>query len=129
MGKQHTPCWIKSDKNMTPCEPFQMLKDLPRCKWYKAEIERACSHIKNAVVLDVGSGTGLLSLFAARAGAKKVYAVEANPKMARLTEAVVAANGMQDIISVIAGSLEDISLPEQVNFLFLLILLILSRAT
>jgi hypothetical protein len=92
-----------------------MLRDQPRCTWYKSELDRACKEIKNAVVLDVGSGTGLLSMFAARAGAKKVYAVEANERIAKLSALVVADNGLESVITVIHGKLEDIDLPEQVH--------------
>ena len=66
------------------------------------------------VVLDVGAGSGILSLFAARAGAARVYAVE------RTTVAVLAAdladaNGFGDVIEVIHGDLMDIELPEKVD--------------
>lgn len=51
------------------------------------------------VVLDVGSGTGLLAMFAARAGAKKVYAVEAS-NMANVAQLLVEQNGFSDCIQV-----------------------------
>jgi predicted RNA methylase len=60
---------------------------------------------KGKTVLDVGAGTGILSLFAARAGAKKVWAVEAS-SMAAITELLIEHNGMSDIISVIQCRIE-----------------------
>lgn len=88
-----------------------MLRDKPRCEWYRAEIERECKRLKDAVVLDVGCGTGLLSLFAARAGAKKVFAVESNRRMASLASTLAADNGCGDIVTVISGKIEDVTLP------------------
>jgi type I protein arginine methyltransferase len=62
------------------------------------------------VVLDVGSGTGILSFFAAHAGASKVYAVEASD-IAESAKLLVESNNMQDVIEVIKGKLEEITLP------------------
>ncbi len=54
-------------------------QDRPRNTAYRAAIELlARADIVGKVVLDVGAGTGLLSLLAARAGAARVYAVEAS---------------------------------------------------
>ena len=47
------------------------------------------------VVLDVGTGSGILALFAAKAGAKKVYAVEATA-MAAFAQKLVRHNGVQN---------------------------------
>ena len=49
--------------------------------------------------IDVGAGTGILSLFCFKAGAKKVYAVEASP-MANFLKDTVIANGAQEVIEV-----------------------------
>jgi len=52
-----------------------MLKDVVRTKTYQNVISQNSFLIKDKVVLDVGAGTGILSLFCAKAGAKHVYAV------------------------------------------------------
>lgn len=49
-----------------------MLKDEPRTRCYQVFIENNTHLFKDKVVIDVGAGTGILSLFAAKAGAKKV---------------------------------------------------------
>lgn len=53
------------------------------------------------VVLDVGAGTGILSLLAARAGAARVYALERAPGAARVARRLVAANGLADRVVVV----------------------------
>ena len=65
-------------------------------------------------VLDVGAGSGILSMFAARAGAARVYAVERTP-IAGLAEQLAAANGVADTVTVIHGDVTDIELPEPVD--------------
>ncbi len=66
------------------------------------------------IVLDVGAGTGILSLFAARAGAARVYAVE-RTTVAVLAQELAAANGAAEIVHVIHGDIVDIELPERVD--------------
>ena len=66
------------------------------------------------VVLDVGAGTGILSLFAARAGAARVYAVE-QTTIAVLARELAAANGVADVVHVIQGDIMEVELPERVD--------------
>ena len=49
-----------------------MLKDKARTLAYKHFMERNCELFRDKVVVDVGAGTGILSMFAAKAGAKQV---------------------------------------------------------
>lgn len=76
-----------------------MLRDTARNRAYREAIER---HAKDRVVLDIGTGSGLLAMMAARAGAAKVYACEANPMLAASATEVIAANGLSDTIKVYA---------------------------
>lgn len=62
-------------------------------------------------MLDVGSGTGLLSIFAAKAGAKKVYAVEAS-NVAELSKEIIKENGVENIVEVVNSKIEDFQLPD-----------------
>ena len=66
------------------------------------------------VVLDVGAGSGILSVFAARAGAARVYAVE-QTSIAVLAQELAAANGVAEIVQVIQGDVMDIEPPERVD--------------
>lgn len=73
---------------------------------------RACFNGK--VVLDVGTGTGLLAVWAAQAGARAVYAVEAT-EMAQHARVLADANGVGDVVQIFESKVEDVELPEKVD--------------
>jgi len=88
----------------------EMLKDSVRTGTYQRAILNNKHLFKDKVVLDVGCGTGILSMFAAQAGAKAVYGVEM-ASIAVEAEKIVRANGLQDVVKIIRGKVEDIELP------------------
>jgi len=66
------------------------------------------------VVLDVGTGSGILALLAAKAGARRVFAVEASSAAAELARRHVVANGLSGVVEVIRADLGDLDeLPER----------------
>jgi len=87
-----------------------MLKDVTRTRAYQRAIEENPKDFKDKIVMDIGCGTGILSIFAARAGAKHVYAIE-NAEIALFAEEIIKRNGLQDKITVIKGKMEEITLP------------------
>ena len=66
------------------------------------------------MVLDVGCGTGILSIFAARAGASRVYAVEASA-LAAVADQMIRANGVDGVVTVLHSTAEALRLPEKVD--------------
>jgi len=62
------------------------------------------------IVLDVGCGTGILSLFAARAGAKKVYGIDYSD-IVFAAQQIVKENSMESIVTIIKGKVEEVELP------------------
>ena len=66
------------------------------------------------IVLDVGAGSGILSVFAAQAGAARVYAVE-ETTIAVLAQELAAANGVAEIVQVIQGDVMAMEPPERVD--------------
>lgn len=63
------------------------------------------------VVIDLGSGTGILGLLATRAGAARVYAVE-ETALGGLAREIAAANGVADRVRVVRGWSTWVTLPE-----------------
>jgi type III protein arginine methyltransferase len=76
----------------------RMVKDQPRNKAFQDAIERAVT--PNKRVLDIGSGSGLLAMMAARAGAVHVHSCEMNPAVAAVAAEIVADNGYADHIKM-----------------------------
>lgn len=93
-----------------------MIKDRSRTEWFLREIEGNKELFADKAVLDVGTGTGILALFAARAGARKVYAVECS-EIAGLAQQLVTDNGFNGTVSIIRGNVEEIQLPEKVDII------------
>ena len=90
----------------------QMLTDHNRMAAYHAAIVGNADVFKDKVVMDVGTESGILAVWAAQAGAKRVYAIEYTD-MAKHARRVVAANGVDHIVTVIQGAVEEVVLPEE----------------
>lgn len=88
----------------------QMLADHNRMAAYHSAIMGNASVFKDKVVMDVGTGSGILAVWAAQAGARRVFAIEYTD-MAKHAQKVMEANGVADIVTVIQGAVEDIELP------------------
>lgn len=88
----------------------EMLKDTVRTQAYRNAILQNKHLFENKIVLDVGCGTGILSMFAVQAGAKHVYAVDSSA-IAVQAQQIVERNHFQDKITVIRGKVEEIELP------------------
>ncbi len=82
-----------------PSWHFDMLADTNRNEAFEKAIVKSID--KKSRVLDIGTGSGLLSMMSARAGAESVLACEVNPEMARVATRVVEANGYADRVNVI----------------------------
>ncbi|KAM8930987.1 protein arginine N-methyltransferase 6 [Pelodytes ibericus] len=114
----------KQDKSEQDNEYFQcyshvsiheeMIADTVRTNAYKMAILQSKTGLHDKTVLDVGAGTGILSIFCAQAGAKKVYAVEASA-VSQLACKVVKLNGMEDKVEIINSSIESTEIPEKVD--------------
>lgn len=88
----------------------EMLQDTVRTMSYKNAIMQNKDFFKDKIVLDVGCGTGILSMFAAQAGAKHVIGVDMS-SIIEMAQKVIDANGFSDKITLLRGKLEDVVLP------------------
>ena len=77
---------------------FPMMLDQERNQAFEDAIERAVR--PEMRVLDIGSGSGLLAMMAARAGAREVHSCEMNPVIAKTAREIVQRNGFAGTITV-----------------------------
>ena len=97
-----------------PLEHARMLHDSRRTGDYLTAIAAAVR--PGDVVLDIGTGSGVLAVAAARAGARHVYAIEASD-IASVAERVFAVNGVADRVTLVPGWSRQVDLPELADLL------------
>ncbi|KDQ55829.1 hypothetical protein JAAARDRAFT_37247 [Jaapia argillacea MUCL 33604] len=88
----------------------EMLKDTVRTASYRNAIYNNSHLFKDKTVLDVGCGTGILSMFAAKAGAKHVVGIDMS-NIIDQAQRIIEANGFKDTITLVKGKLEEATLP------------------
>ncbi|RNA20770.1 arginine N-methyltransferase 1 isoform X2 [Brachionus plicatilis] len=92
----------------------EMLKDEVRTITYRNSMCHNSHLFKGKVVLDIGCGTGILCMFAAKAGARKVIGIECS-SIIEHAEKIVKENGFENTISLVRGKVEDVTLPEGIE--------------
>jgi len=88
----------------------EMLKDEVRTLTYRNAMYHNRHLFKDKIVLDVGCGTGILSMFAAKSGAKKVYGIEMS-NIVEHAKKIVSTNNLDNVVEIIQGKVEEVSLP------------------
>ncbi|KAI8892806.1 S-adenosyl-L-methionine-dependent methyltransferase [Globomyces pollinis-pini] len=88
----------------------EMLKDEVRTISYRNSIYQNPHLFKDKVVLDVGCGTGILCMFAAKAGAKMVIGVDMS-NIIDQAKVIVKDNKLDDKITLLKGKMEEVVLP------------------
>ena len=71
---------------------------------------------KNHTVLDLGTGSGIMALSAAKAGAKKVYAVEFDTFVARIASKATLLNKFKEKVSILINDARILHFPKKVKF-------------
>ncbi|KAJ7393950.1 Protein arginine N-methyltransferase 3 [Desmophyllum pertusum] len=88
----------------------EMLKDTTRTESYRDFILKNPAIFKDKVVLDIGCGTGILSMFAAKAGASHVIGIDQSEIIYQAMD-IVRENGLENIITLVKGKAEEVTLP------------------
>lgn len=101
---------------MVPFWHIPMLNDVRRNDAFEAAIIAALAETgPDARVLDIGTGSGLLSMMAARAGAQSVTACEMVPIIADMARQIIADNGYADRITVHTAPSTDLKVGEHLD--------------
>lgn len=85
-----------------------LLTDVPRVMAYQRAITQHCA---DKMVVEVGCGSGILSILAAKAGARKVIAIE-EMEIADLAARMIEANGCDDRVELRRANSRDVELEE-----------------
>lgn len=92
----------------------EMLKDEVRTMTYRNAMYHNKHVFKGKTVLDIGCGTGILSMFAANAGASKVIGIECSSIVEYATQ-IVELNNLSHVITLVKGKVEEVTLPDGIE--------------
>merc|ERR1711894_802889 len=92
----------------------EMLKDEVRTLTYRNSIYHNKHLFRGKVVLDVGCGTGILCMFAAKAGAAKVIGIECS-SIIEYAQKIVDRNHFGDVVTLLRGKVEEVTLPDGIE--------------
>jgi Ribosomal protein L11 methyltransferase (PrmA) len=106
--------WQPEEQVYGPSAQIRMLEDRVRTLRFIRAIRRTVR--SGDVVVDLGTGSGVLAVAAAQAGAKHVYAIEVRP-IADVAARLFQASGLSDRITLIRGTSTEIELPERADVL------------
>jgi tetratricopeptide (TPR) repeat protein len=95
---------------MIPAWHIPMINDDERNAAYERALNRAVT--PDSIVLEIGTGSGLVAMMAARAGAKHVVTCEAVPILAERAKETIARNGFSDRITVLSKRSTQVKLGE-----------------
>ncbi|CAF2153894.1 unnamed protein product [Brassica napus] len=111
LGEQKSP---ETPKSPLPCTDFDAAysHSYAHVRIHEEMIKGIFFFVYPLAVVDVGCGTGILSIFCAQAGAKRVYAVDASD-IAVQAEEVLKANGLSDKVIVLHG--RDVEIEEEAD--------------
>ena len=106
--KKHIPGWH-----------FRIVNDIERAEVYKQALQQSIQ--PGMTVLEIGAGSGILSMLAVRAGVRHIYTCEMEPKVAQVAQENIARNGLSDRITIITKKSTDLQigsdLPEPADLL------------
>ena len=97
LGRREAPLWH-----------FGIVHDRPRNEAYSRALEHFIK--PGMTVFEIGTGTGILAMLAARAGARHVYTCERRADVAAAASAIIERNGLADRITVIPKEAEAVEL-------------------
>ncbi|XP_076663837.1 protein arginine N-methyltransferase 9 isoform X2 [Andrena cerasifolii] len=117
---QANPNFLPAERNMQNALSmavdrwhFPMLNDKQRNNAFENAIRKRVSQGYDTV-LDIGTGTGLLSLYAQNAGARKIYACECSPAMIKIAEKVFETNDAKNVVLLPKLS-TDLTIPTDIS--------------
>lgn len=90
---------------------FEMLADVDRNDAYQKAIEKKVN--SDSIILDIGTGSGLLSMMAARAGAQQITACEMHQRLAATAKEIVKINGFENTIKILAKKSNLVKIGEE----------------
>jgi len=93
---------------------YAMMNDHPRNDFYRGALAKVIT--SSSVVLEIGAGSGLLSIIAASLGAKCVVAIEANRHLADVATEIIKRNGYEGRIHIINRMSTDVTREEVLEY-------------